>query len=820
VIIILVRSNNNSSMASIIPGYEYDIFISYRHNDNRSGWVTEFVRALEEELAATIKEPISVYFDTNPHDGLLETHDVDGSLKDKIKCLVFIPIVSRTFCDSSSFAWKNEFLSFLDFCKTDNFGLEIKLPGGNVTKRVLPVRIHEIDETDKNLFEAEIGGVMRPVDFIFKSSGVNRPLTSSDKRDENSSKTLYRDQINKVANAIHEIIKGIKASANSINGASNESLISQSRNLPFRKKLIRRNVLRASLVYLLSALIFWKVMVISTNLLNLTENINKLVTLILIVLFPFANLLAWLYERGPQGFIRTGSAASLENPYSETKKKPFTSITFISLLLMTSLALFLLFPISSRTESMSSIANVEKSVAVIPFVNLSSNLEEYISDGLTDQLITSLGHIEDFKVASRTSVVRYKASTLSLKEISRELGVNYILEGSVQKEDKKLRISVRLIRAGDNFQEWSDTYNQNFDNILSIQDEISSSVASALGRLLDLSKLKADKPTNIEAYDHFLKGEFLLRRGDSKSIRQAIGEFKQAVRLDSGFALAYSRIGFGYLILTTPYGDSNAKSVADSASFYNNRALQLNQTLADALNTEATIKWWFEKDHEGAEHLFRLGLKNQGTANISVIPLTSFGFFLYTQNRPQEGLQYCLEAYKLDPAYMPSHFLLGDAYFILKDYQKAEYHYREGLNLFPGRMEFVESLGWLYCSTNRYKEAKQILEDNKNIFTSRDPRPWVYLAIANSKLGDKQKAKSIIDDVEKASDKGVIVFDLNFHLARYYSATDQKIKMYEYLEKSLTENENDLLWLKVDPLFQDWRNESLFKAILKRAGFK
>ena len=84
---------------SIIPGYEYDIFISYRHNDNLSGWVTEFVRALQEELAATIKEPLSIYFDTNPHDGLLETHNVDKSLESKLKCLIFIPILSQTYCD-------------------------------------------------------------------------------------------------------------------------------------------------------------------------------------------------------------------------------------------------------------------------------------------------------------------------------------------------------------------------------------------------------------------------------------------------------------------------------------------------------------------------------------------------------------------------------------------------------------------------------------------------------------------------------------------------------------------------------------------------
>jgi len=197
-------------MPSLAQGYEYDIFISYRQKDNRSDqWVTNFVQALREELDATFKEPISIYFDSNPHDGLLETHDVDGSLKEKIKCLVFIPIVSRTYCDPNAFAWQKEFLAFIDFAKSDSFGLDVKLTNGNVAKRVLPVRIHEIGESDKKLFEAALGGVMRAVDFVYKSPGVNRPLKKSDDELRESGKVLYQDHINKIANAIQDVINGL-----------------------------------------------------------------------------------------------------------------------------------------------------------------------------------------------------------------------------------------------------------------------------------------------------------------------------------------------------------------------------------------------------------------------------------------------------------------------------------------------------------------------------------------------------------------------------------------------------------------------------------
>src|SRR5512137_883263 len=164
-------------MPSIIEDYNYDIFISYRQKDNKyDGWVTEFVDNLNRELEATFKEEVTVYFDINPNDGLLETHDVDESLKEKLKCLVFIPIISRTYCDPKSFAWEHEFKAFVELASHDMFGLKVRLPGGNVACRVLPIRIHDLDARDVKLCESVLGGVMRGVEFIYKEPGVNRSL--------------------------------------------------------------------------------------------------------------------------------------------------------------------------------------------------------------------------------------------------------------------------------------------------------------------------------------------------------------------------------------------------------------------------------------------------------------------------------------------------------------------------------------------------------------------------------------------------------------------------------------------------------------------
>jgi hypothetical protein len=202
-------------MASIIEGYTYDIFISYRQKDNKyDSWVTEFVDHLKQEVEATFKEEVSIYFDINSHDGLLETHDVNASLKEKLKCLVFIPILSRTYCDSKSFAWEHEFKAFVEQASQDQFGLRVTLSNGNVANRLLPVRIHDLDIADIKLYEMVIGGVLRGIDFIYKSSGVNRPLRSiEDNPHENLNHTFYRDQINKVALSIKDIIEGMEGSA-------------------------------------------------------------------------------------------------------------------------------------------------------------------------------------------------------------------------------------------------------------------------------------------------------------------------------------------------------------------------------------------------------------------------------------------------------------------------------------------------------------------------------------------------------------------------------------------------------------------------------
>ena len=203
--------------SSIIPSFDYDVHISYRYHDNNyDGWVTEFVEKLNQELSATLKDNLTIFFDKNPEDKRMGFENEDGSTSPKINSLIFIPVISQTYCDETSPVWKNEFRIFKEEIKNDQLGSTIKLPNGNITSRVIPIKIHDIDTADIKLLESELSGGLRSIDFIYREQGVNRPLhPTDDEKHDSSQRPMYRNQINKLANAIKDIISGIKFSQQS-----------------------------------------------------------------------------------------------------------------------------------------------------------------------------------------------------------------------------------------------------------------------------------------------------------------------------------------------------------------------------------------------------------------------------------------------------------------------------------------------------------------------------------------------------------------------------------------------------------------------------
>jgi TolB-like protein len=321
-------------MASLIPGFEYDVFISYRQKDNKhDGWVTEFVNNLKGELESTFKEEISVYFDINPHDGLLETHDVDASLKDKLKCLIFIPIISRTYCDPKSFAWEHEFKAFVELASKDQFGLKVKLPNGNVASRVLPIRIHDLDNDDIRLCESVLGGVLRGVEFIYKEPGINKPLSPEDDEKKNLNGTKYRLQINKTANAIKEIIAGLKTGPV---GSGGEKI-----QLKLAEEEINRDTsieehgkpLKLLVIKLLSGFLITVILVVAAILAypkifkrNTLENLRLSGERISVAVMPFRNMTNDTIWNVWQEIIQSNLITSLSNNPDELKIRQSESI--------------------------------------------------------------------------------------------------------------------------------------------------------------------------------------------------------------------------------------------------------------------------------------------------------------------------------------------------------------------------------------------------------------------------------------------------------------------------------------------------------------
>jgi TolB-like protein len=483
-------------MSSLVSGFEYDIFISYRHKDNKyDGWVSDFVANLKRELGATFKEEVSVYFDENPTDGLLEMHNVDKSLQQKLKCLIFIPIVSQTYCDPKSFAWQNEFCEFNRMAKADSIGRDIRLRNGNFASRILSIKIHSLDPKDKALIEGELGEALRSIDFIFKAAGVNRPLRShEDHPQDNINRTFYRDQMNKVANAIKEIIGSVKG-----------------------------------------------------------EYVEE------------------------TGVTRTAPAPPRSAPRKTNRP---VVITFLSVLML--IALWVVYTNDSETTPTDDV--VEKSIAVLPFSNMSSDAEqEYFSNGLTEDIITQLAKIRAFKVISRTSVMHYKDVQKPVKEVGREMGVTYVLVGSVRRSGDQVRISAQLIQAATDENIWAESYDRPIKDIFSIQREVASAIASVLKATLtsnERKRLEHTKTSNLQAYDLYLHGKYSMEERSRASIYKAKNYFEQAIALDSGFALAYSGLADVNLLLCNR-GYVEPKSVLEETKKYIDRALELDPLSAE-----------------------------------------------------------------------------------------------------------------------------------------------------------------------------------------------------------------------------------------------
>lgn len=646
----------NSCMASIISGYEYDVFISYRHKDNKyEGWVTDFYKNLSKELEATFKEDINVYLDENPVDGLLETHQVGKSLDSKLKCLVLVPILSQTYCDPKSFAWQNEFQAFNKFANQDRFGRDIKLRNGNVVSRILPVKIHDLDRQDQKLIEGEIGTVLRSVNFIYKEAGVNRPLRPTDDKKDNINKTDYRNQINKLANALKEIFSVLA------NDGSQHDFLGD------EKDLVERNE-----------------------------------------------------------------------------------------------------------------AETFKSIAVFPFADMSPDSDqEHFSDGIAEEIINSLVHLKELKVAGRMSTFQFKDSKFDLREVGAKLGVSNVLEGSVRKQGNKLRVTAQLISIEDGFHLWSERYDRTFDDIFTIQDEIALAITEKLKITLlqgDREKITKVHTRNPVAYDLLLKGRFHLnRRGIS--ILTAIQFFQKAIEAEPGFALPYVGIAEANLMLAT-YGMAPPKMVLPKAKACADQALKLDDTLFEPYCSLAYYFTTYEYDWPQAKRYYLKSLELNpkycqahswygwnylswvegefaaaewhGEQLIKLEPLSatfygSYSLILHTAGKLNKALAICQTGIELDMNAFLCRLNEGYIYMAMKKYEEAIVSFEFAIKISNRHHFAVNGLIWTYCLTENDSMARTLMDELKE----RNGKEYIgktFMAISASYLGSLDEAFDLLEE--------------------------------------------------------------------------
>jgi TolB-like protein/Tfp pilus assembly protein PilF len=711
-------------MASIISGYEYDIFISYRQKDNKGDrWVSEFVDALKTELESTFKEEISVYFDINPHDGLLETHDVDASLKDKLKCLVFIPIISRTYCDPKSFAWEHEFKAFLELASQDQFGLKVKLPGGNVASRVLPVQIHELDAEDRKILESELGGFLRGIEFIYKEPGVNRSLMANeDHPDNNLNKTFYRNQINKVANAVKEIITAIEHPGQKTEGILKEVIKAK----PERPKTLKTKTVIASIILL--------------------------------------------------SFIALG---------------------------------YFFFPKIFKSSK-----QIEKSIAVLPFINDSPNdSNQYFINGFMEDVLNHLQTIKDLHPISRTSAEKYRKTTKSIPEIAKELSVNYIVEGDMQRYDNSIRLSVNLFKAlKKEFKLWGKTYEKKINDatdIFSLQSQIAQSIATELEAVITPQEkllIEKSQTSSLSAYENYILGRNHQDKLTKEDFDIALNYFEKAIEIDPDYADAYLLIAAVWM----QRADASIATPREATPMIKSnltKAFKLDSASAEAYAVLTEFQLSFDWNFKSAEKSIEKAISlNPNSADVHVC----YGSLLTVLGRPKESLEQAEIALKLDPMSEGNKTGYGITLYYAGRYNEAIKVFQEVLKINPGNYGALDGLPLALHEVGRYSEELEAwkveystyFKGYANVFDQGYANGGITGALnleADSLL--KQSNTKYIEPIE---------------IAELYACAGNKERTLEIMEKAYEVRGPSLPYILRDPIYEFVHDEPRYQNLFHK----
>jgi TolB-like protein/Tfp pilus assembly protein PilF len=476
----------------------------------------------------------------------------------------------------------------------------------------------------------------------------------------------------------------------------------------FFAELKRRNVYKVAIAY---AVIVWLLMQVASQIFPFFEIPNwavRLVVLLLVIGFPVALILAWAFELTPEGIKRTEDVDVGKSIRRKTGRKLDFLIIAVLLLVIGAL----LFQRFHAKVSPAVSSSPEKSIAVLPFENLSRDPDNaYFADGIQEEILTQLAKIADLKVISRTSTQRYQSKPGNLSEIAKQLGVANILEGSVQKAGDKVRVSVNLIEAASDSHLWADTYDRKLTDILGVESEIAKTIAEQLQAKLTghEEQVLAVKPTNNpEAYDAYLRGLAFEARSESNAMtRKAIDSYERAVQLDPNFALGWARLSRADGVLYFNQDDTTAAR-RDAAKRSLDNAQKLQPNSPETQLALGYYQYFVLRDYGLAKTTF--GLVRKLLPGNSEVP-EALGKLARRQGKWDESVAYLEQGLALDPR--NSELLANTAftYAALRQFPAALKLYDRLLDLKPDDPDEMAGKASIYQAEGNLQEAAKFLSE-------------------------------------------------------------------------------------------------------------
>jgi TolB-like protein len=457
------------------------------------------------------------------------------------------------------------------------------------------------------------------------------------------------------------------------------------------------------------------------------------------------------------------------------------------------------------------------SAAVLPFVDLSPQKDqEYFSDGLTEELITTLSQVPGLRVAARTSSFQFKGRNADVHEVGRKLGVGAVVEGSVRKSGNRLRVSTQLISVKDGYQLWSESYDRDLADVFAVQEDVARSIVAALRvRLAPArdSALAIRSTGNLRAYDLYLKGRFAWNQRNGPSLKEAVQYLEQAVVLDSTFARAWAALADAYLLVVPYAGSGSPADTWRKAQAAARRALALDSTSAEAYTSLGWGNNIYAWDWAAAEANFQRAIAADPT-----YPTGHhwYGDFLAGRGRLPESLAQMTRANQLDPLSQQIGVEVGWVYYLMHRNDEAEAHIRQVLELNPNYSQAHLRLGLVQTQQRRYPEAIASFKRAIDLGVFY-PYAAAGLAYAYAVSGDRAAALGIIDDLKRRS-TGELVPPV--HIAIAYGALGDETRGLEWLNRAIDQHDIYIPENFFDPLLDPLRRDPRFEQVVTRMGLE